>query len=53
MGVTPRLLAALAMAVLLAAHVGSPDVYSRGTAGPYTIDVAIRPPSGLKLTLVT
>jgi hypothetical protein len=40
-----RVAAALAMTVLLAAHVGSPDVYSRGTAGPYAVDVAIRPPS--------
>ncbi|MFL5608979.1 MAG: hypothetical protein ACJ8AD_21155 [Gemmatimonadaceae bacterium] len=40
-----RVAGALTMAVLLAAHVGSPDVYSRGTAGPYAVDVAIRPPS--------
>jgi hypothetical protein len=45
MRVTSRVAAALAMTVLLAAHVGSPEVYSRGTAGPYAVDVAIRPPS--------
>jgi hypothetical protein len=43
--VVARVAVALAMTVLLAAHVGSPDVYSRGTAGPYAVDVAIRPPS--------
>ena len=32
------------MVVFLAAHVGSPDVYFAGNAGPYAIDVAIRPP---------
>ena len=32
------------MVVLLAAHVGSPDVYFAGNAGPYAIDVTIRPP---------
>jgi hypothetical protein len=35
---------ALSMAVLLAAHVGSPDVYWSGQAGPYPIDVVVRPP---------
>lgn len=35
---------ALAMAVLLAAHVGSPDVYRSGHAGPYSVDVVVRPP---------
>jgi hypothetical protein len=39
-----RVAAALSMAVVLAAHVGSPDVYYSGKAGPYDIDVAIRPP---------
>lgn len=39
-----RIVAALSMLVLLAAHVGSPDVYFAGKAGPYAIDVAIRPP---------
>jgi hypothetical protein len=40
-----RIAAALSMTLLLSAHVGSPDVYSSGRAGPYAIDVAIRPPS--------
>ncbi len=40
----PRIVAALSMVALLAAHVGSPDVYFAGKAGPYEIDVAIRPP---------
>ncbi len=35
---------ALTMAVLLAAHVGSPDVFWSGKAGPYAIDVVVRPP---------
>lgn len=35
---------ALAMAVVLAAHVGSPDVYRSGKAGPYDVDVVVRPP---------
>jgi len=35
---------ALSMAVLLAAHVGSPDVFWSGKAGPYSIDVVVRPP---------
>ena len=49
--VTPRRLAtvaraslALAMAIVLAAHVGSPDVFRSGKAGPYAVDVMIRPP---------
>ncbi|MEP6618549.1 MAG: hypothetical protein ABJE47_04525 [bacterium] len=36
--------AVLSLAVLAAAHVGSPNVYFAGKAGPYTVDVAIRPP---------
>lgn len=36
--------AALSMAVFLAAHVGSPQVYFTGPAGPYTVDVIVRPP---------
>ena len=36
--------AALSMALLLAAHVGSPDAYFSGNAGPYAVDIAIRPP---------
>lgn len=34
----------MSLAILLAAHVGSPDVYYRGNAGPYSVDVVIRPP---------
>ena len=32
------------MGVVLAAHVGSPDVFWSGKAGPYPIDVIVRPP---------
>jgi hypothetical protein len=41
-----KILAALlfAAAVPLAAHVGSPDVFFEGQAGPYKLLVAIRPP---------
>lgn len=39
-----RVALALAMAVVLAAHVGSPDVFWSGKAGPYPIDVVVRPP---------
>ncbi len=39
-----RCAAAASLAVVLAAHVGSPDVYYSGSAGPYVVDVAIRPP---------
>jgi hypothetical protein len=35
---------ALAMAVTLTAHVGSPDVFRSGRAGPYAVDVVVRPP---------
>ncbi|MFL5620049.1 MAG: hypothetical protein ACJ79A_16850 [Gemmatimonadaceae bacterium] len=35
---------ALIMAVVLAAHVGSPDVFRSGRAGPYAVDVVVRPP---------
>jgi hypothetical protein len=34
----------LSLAVLLSAHVGSPDAFYSGKAGPYSIDVAVRPP---------
>ena len=34
----------LAMAVILSAHVGSPDVFRSGKAGPYAADVVVRPP---------
>lgn len=39
-----RVWLALAMAVVLAAHVGSPDVFRSGKAGPYAVDVVVRPP---------
>ena len=39
-----RVAAALVMAVVLAAHVGSPNVYYSGKAGAYTVDVTIQPP---------
>ena len=39
-----RLLIALAFAVALQAHVGSPDVFYEGSAGPYRLLVTIRPP---------
>jgi hypothetical protein len=35
---------ALLMVVVLAAHVGSPVVFRSGRAGPYAIDVVVRPP---------
>lgn len=34
----------LASAGLMQAHVGSPDVYAEGTAGPYKLFVVVRPP---------
>ena len=39
-----RCAGAVSLAVVLAAHVGSPDVYYSGSAGPYVADVVIRPP---------
>src|SRR5712671_1879873 len=39
-----RLLIALAFAAALQAHVGSPDVFYEGAAGPYRLLVTIRPP---------
>jgi hypothetical protein len=39
-----RAAVALAMAVVLAAHVGSPDVFRSGRAGPYAVEVVVRPP---------
>ena len=42
--VVGRIALALAMAVVLAAHVGSPDVFRSGRAGPYAVDVVVRPP---------
>ena len=35
---------ALLMCATLAAHVGSPDVFRSGRAGPYALDVVVRPP---------
>ena len=32
------------LALILSAHVGSPDVFYSGRAGPYDIRVIIRPP---------
>ncbi|MEJ7810188.1 MAG: hypothetical protein WKG32_07180 [Gemmatimonadaceae bacterium] len=37
-------LGALALAVVASGHVGSPDVYFQGKAGPYDVGVTIRPP---------
>ena len=39
------ILALLATALPVAAHVGSPDVYLEGRAGPYQLFVTVRPPS--------
>jgi hypothetical protein len=39
-----RVLWLAALALPLAAHVGSPDVFYEGTAGPYRMLVTIRPP---------
>src|ERR1700744_3356546 len=36
--------AILLCAVPANAHVGSPDVYAEGSAGPYKLSVVIRPP---------
>ena len=44
LAVTRRVFLALAMTVVLAAHVGSPDVFRSGMAGPYAVDVVVRPP---------
>src|SRR6476659_6059808 len=43
-GAALRVTLALLMAVMLAAHVGSPDVFRSGRAGPYAVDVVVRPP---------
>ncbi len=40
-----RSMAALSLAVLLAAHVGSPDIFFSGKAGPYDVDIVVRPPT--------
>ena len=42
--VAPRVFLALAMTWVLTAHVGSPDVFRSGMAGPYAVDVVVRPP---------
>jgi hypothetical protein len=39
-----RLVAMLAMTVVVAAHVGSPDTYFEGPAGPYRLRVIVRSP---------
>ena len=44
LAVTRRVFLALAMTVVLAAHVGSPDVFRSGRAGPYAVEVVVRPP---------
>ena len=33
-----------AIALVAMAHVGSPDVYFTGKAGPYSVMVVVRPP---------
>jgi hypothetical protein len=43
--VTLRALILFAAAVCAQAHVGSPDIFLEGTAGPYPMYVTIRPPS--------
>src|ERR1700720_1731416 len=40
-----RLLVCLAIASAASAHVGSPDVFYEGNAGPYRLLVTIRPPA--------
>ena len=50
MNYSPRVLASLFFAALLLfaipahAHVGSPDVYAEGMAGPYKLSIVVRPP---------
>ena len=39
-----QLVALVACVVVASAHVGSPDVYFAGTAGPYAVRVVVRPP---------
>ena len=38
------LAALLTLASVAYAHVGSPDVYAEGQAGPYKLSVVVRPP---------
>lgn len=42
--VARRAFFAVAMTWALTAHVGSPDVFRSGMAGPYAVDVVVRPP---------
>ncbi len=44
MSAAKRLLLAVGLALSAQAHVGSPDVYFEGKAGPYPLLVVIRPP---------
>ena len=44
LGGMSRTALALLMCATLAAHVGSPDVFRSGRAGPYAVDVVVRPP---------
>ena len=39
-----RLGAVLLAALFLCGHVGSPNVFYEGTAGPYPVRVLVRPP---------
>ena len=41
---TGRLLAIGAIALVASAHVGSPDTYFEGSAGPYAVRVIVRNP---------
>lgn len=43
-GVGRKILGVLAIALAVSAHVGSPNVFFAGRAGPYDIRVVIRPP---------
>ena len=40
-----RVLLLAGMAVVAQAHIGSPDVYLEGSAGPYRLFVTVRPPT--------
>src|SRR5262249_48756688 len=42
-----RVLFACMLALPLSAHVGSPDVFYQGSAGPYKLQVTIRPPQAV------
>jgi hypothetical protein len=42
---TRRLLLFLILAIGASAHVGSPDIFLEGSAGPYPVFVTVRPPS--------